>query len=92
MAVDDPYWVRDNCLWFRTDVLLESSSLPRMEQFARVLNAARPEEERIAATVRALIGMTRGNTYTFGARLLAEGEPLQIRQDWTAPVVAEASS
>jgi len=76
---DDPYWVADNCLFFRTEELLESAALLRLEQFAAVLNAARPDPERLTDTLRALMSMSRGFQYTPGWRLLAEGEALRMQ-------------
>lgn len=75
---DDPYWVADNTLYFHDEELLESTVLPRLEQFAAVLNAARPDPERITDTLRALMSMSRGFTYTPGWRFIAEGEALRM--------------
>ena len=76
---DDPYWVADNCLFFHTEPLLESAALHRLEQFAAVLNAARPDPERLTDVLRALMRMTRNCTYTHGWRMLAEGEALRMQ-------------
>lgn len=72
-----PYRVRDNGLWFRQEELL-NGPLFQIEQFCRVLNAARPKPDDLAATLRALIGMTRDCSFAPGERLLNDGTPLRM--------------
>jgi hypothetical protein len=62
---------------YRDEELL-SGPLFQLEQFAAVLSAAKPREPDIAATLRALIGMTRDCSFAPGERLLADGTPLRI--------------
>jgi hypothetical protein len=72
-----PYRVRDNRLWFRDEELL-NGPLFQIEQFCAVLNAARPKPDDIAATLRALISMTRDCSFAPGERLLGDGTPLRM--------------
>jgi hypothetical protein len=74
-----PYRVRDNCLFARDEELL-SGPLLQLEMMCRVLNAAKPRDADLAATVRALIGMTRDCSFAPGERLLRDGTPLRIVQ------------
>lgn len=76
-ARSGPYRVRDNRLWYRDEELL-AGPLLQIEQFCRVLNAARPKPDDLAATLRALIGMTRDCSFAPGARLLSDGTPMRI--------------
>lgn len=57
------------------EVLL-AGPLPEMIQIITVLNAADPPEDRLAATVRACIGMTRDCSFAPGERLLNDGSPM----------------
>jgi hypothetical protein len=57
---------------------LLAGPLLQLEMFARVLNAADPDDSRVPATVRALIQMTRDCSFAPGARLLADGTPLRL--------------
>jgi hypothetical protein len=79
-----PYKIDNNCLFFRDEELL-NGPLFQLEQFCRVLNAARPKPDDIAATLRALIGMTRDCSFAPGERLLSDGTPLRIFQPQRKP-------
>lgn len=57
---------------------LLSGPLFQIEGFAAVLNAARPKEADLSATLRALIGGTRNCSFAVGPRLLADGTPLKM--------------
>lgn len=72
-----PYRVRDNRLYFRDEELL-GGPLFQIEQFCAVLNAARPKPDDIAASLRALISMTRDCSFAPGERLLGDGTPLRM--------------
>lgn len=74
-----PYRIDDNRLMFRDEELL-SGPLFQIEQFCRVLNAARPKPDDIAASLRALISMTRDCSFAPGERLLGDGSPMRMVQ------------
>lgn len=76
-AAHGPYRVADNHLCHRGEDLL-GGPLFQLEQFAAVLNAAKPREPDIGPTVRALIGMTRDCSFSPGARLLSDGLPVRV--------------
>lgn len=70
-----PYRVEDHRLWLGDEELL-AGPLDLVAHFAAVLNAADPDDGRIAATLRALICATAGDhSFAPGARLLADGTP-----------------
>jgi hypothetical protein len=73
----DKYWVDNNRLMRLGEELL-AGPLLQLEMFARVLNAADPDDARVPATVRALISTTRDCSFAVGARLLADGTPLRM--------------
>jgi hypothetical protein len=72
-----PFRISQNRLLLSDEELL-AGPLFQLEQFARVLNAARPADENLAPTLRALIGMTRDCSFAPGPRLLADGTPMRI--------------
>lgn len=79
-----PYKIDKNCLFFRDEELL-SGPLLQLEQFCRVLNAARPKPDDLSSTLRALIGMTRDCSFAPGERLLSDGTPLRMIQPQRKP-------
>lgn len=87
MISADKYRVDANRLMRNGEELL-AGPLLQLEMFARVLNAADPDDGRVPATVRALIMMTRDCSFAPGARLLADGTPLRMirPQKGTRPV------
>lgn len=72
-----PYRIADNRLYFRDEELL-SGPLFQIEQFCRVLNAARPKPDDLAPTLRALVSMTRDCSFAPGERLLGDGTPMRL--------------
>jgi hypothetical protein len=87
LSRDDKYRVDDNRLMRLGEELL-AGPLLQLEMFARVLNAADPDDGRVPATVRALIMTTRDCSFAPGARLLADGTPLRMTrpQKGTRPI------
>jgi hypothetical protein len=71
------YHVAANFLIHRGEELL-AGPLFQLEQFAAVLNAAKPRDPDIAPTLRALIAMTRDCSFAPGERLLGDGTPLRL--------------
>ena len=62
---------------YRGEELL-AGPLFQLEQFAAVLCAAKPRDPDLAATLRALIAMTRDCSFAPGERLLGDGTPLRL--------------
>jgi hypothetical protein len=87
----DKYRVDDNRL-MRNGEELVAGPLWWLERFRDVLNAADPDDMRVPATVRALIGLTRDCSFAPGARLLADGVPLKMvtKQKGVRPVTRRA--
>jgi hypothetical protein len=73
----DKYFVENNRLYRLGEELL-AGPLWHLETMRAVLNAADPDDARVPATVRALIGMTRDCSFAVGARLLQDGTPLKM--------------
>lgn len=75
----EKYRVDSNRLMRNGEELL-AGPIFQLEMFARVLNAADPDDAAVPQTVRALISMTRDCSFAPGARLLADGTPLRLTQ------------
>lgn len=93
MKPTDKYHVDSNRLYRLGEELL-AGSIWHLEAMRDVLNACDPDDARVPATVRALIGMTRDCRFGVGARLLADGTPLKMvtKQKGTRPVKRRGSA
>lgn len=67
------YYVQGDALFYGDEELLKSGNRLQLHQFATVLNASCPREDRIAATLRALFCTCPECSFAPGTRLLNDG-------------------